>query len=127
MRLGDTIATVRVYMDTCNITHLNRELTNMDITAVRTILSEHIDGSASFEVNGSVFIKDGKSNYTRLIRNNIKPGRYGVYVWVNESTNEIIYLGMAGKVKNNGALGDHCLQKRLIATRGKERLRRKTS
>ena len=124
-RLVDTFATVRICGDTCNIVHLNRELTNMDITAVRTILSEHTDGSASFEVDGSVFIKDGRSNYTRLICDNVKPGGYGIYIWVNESTNEIVYIGMAGKVKNNGSLGKQCLQKRLLAPRGKDKITKK--
>ncbi|MBK8820612.1 MAG: hypothetical protein IPN49_16575 [Saprospiraceae bacterium] len=39
-------------------------------------------------------------------------------------TEEVVYIGMAGKIKTDGTIGDHSIQKRLIASRGKVKLKR---
>lgn len=44
-------------------------------------------------------------------------GKPGVYIWFNKKTNEVLYIGMAGKIKTNGKLTDHPLNKRLTAAR----------
>jgi len=56
--------------------------------------------------------------YNKLIRKSLNRDALGVYIWRNPN-NEIIYIGKAGSIKNNGDFRNHTLQKRLIASRGK--------
>ncbi|WP_335975368.1 hypothetical protein [Gaetbulibacter jejuensis] len=81
----------------------------------------HID----FEININLFREiNGRENFNQLIRNNVAK-KFGVYIWVNADTDEIIYIGMAGKVKTNGNIGNHTLQNRLLASRGREKITKK--
>jgi len=66
----------------------------------------------------------GREKLNQTIRQNVKT-KFGVYVWVNKKTAEILYIGMAGKVKTDGSLGDHSIQKRLLASRGKDKVSKK--
>lgn len=54
--------------------------------------------------------------YRQLIKERIKP-LPGVYFFRNYSTQEILYIGMAGKILQSGSLGKQKLQGRLLATR----------
>ena len=61
----------------------------------------------------------GLSEYNRIIRNEI-PNEMGIYLWENADTGEIIYIGMAGKMKANGEFVNHTVRARLLASRGKD-------
>lgn len=92
----------------------------MTITESMLIANEYIENNIVFEVPQQLFLQpNGRNLYNQLIRNQIPVNTYGVYLWENTQTGEIIYIGMAGKVKTNGQLGSHSIENRLIATRGK--------
>jgi len=59
--------------------------------------------------------------YNSHIRKKIQESKFGVYVWMNSNNNEVLYIGMAGKVDKNGKFGKHSLRERLIASRGKDK------
>ena len=92
----------------------------MTITESMLIANEYIENNIVFEVPQQLFLQpNGRNLYNQLIRNQIPLNTYGVYLWENTETREIVYIGMAGKVKTNGQLGSHSIENRLIATRGK--------
>lgn len=92
----------------------------MTITESMLIANEYIENNIVFEVSQQLFLQpNGRNLYNQLIRNQIPVNTYGVYLWENTETGEIIYIGMAGKIKTNGQLGSHSIENRLIATRGK--------
>jgi hypothetical protein len=62
--------------------------------------------------------KEFKKRYNSLIKKEVKD-KAGVYIWENDETEEIIYIGMAGRINNEGELKSHSLEKRLRASRGK--------
>ncbi len=62
--------------------------------------------------------------FNEKIRNEVVK-KFGVYFWVDSATNEIMYIGMAGKIKSDGTLGNHSVQNRLLASRGKDKNRKK--
>lgn len=72
-------------------------------------------------IEWSLFEKEnGRKLYNKLIRENVAD-KFGVYIWCNSKTDKIYYIGMAGKVKTNGSLSNHFLNKRLVAPRGKDK------
>lgn len=80
----------------------------------------YIENSLSFEVNQQLFNQpNGRNVYNQLIRQQVPPNTYGVYIWENTATREIVYIGMAGKIKTNGQLGSHSIENRLCASRGR--------
>ena len=64
---------------------------------------------------------NGKKEFNKMIRAKVLD-QIGVYIWENNKTKEILYIGMAGKVKTNGEFVNHSVQKRLLASRGKDLL-----
>lgn len=44
---------------------------------------------------------------------------YGVYLWENTLTGEIVFIGMASKVKMSGQLGSHSIENSLVASKGR--------
>ncbi len=92
----------------------------MTILEIIPIANEYIEDKLVFKIPQRLFHQpDGKSQYNKLIKQKVPKDTYGVYIWVNSKSGEIIYIGMAGKVKTNGQLGNHSIENRLIATRGK--------
>lgn len=92
----------------------------MTITESMLIANEYIENNIVFEVPQQLFLQpNGRILYNQLIRNQIPVNTYGVYLWENTQTGEIIYIGMAGKVKTNGQLGSHSIENRLVASRGR--------
>jgi len=92
----------------------------MTITESMLIANEYIENNIVFEVPQQLFLQpNGRNLYNQLIRNQIPVNTYGVYLWENTETGEIIYIGMAGKIKTNGQLGSHSIENRLVATRGR--------
>lgn len=94
------------------------------------ILLNILDGFSSnpilkLSIECSLFKKvNGRKLYNNLIRENVQ-NKFGVYLWCNPEIDEIYYIGMAGKIKKDGTLSNHSLQKRLIASRGKDKLTKK--
>jgi len=83
-------------------------------------ISININGTAEVLVTSEMFLDNNyRRNYNSLIREAVAD-RFGCYLWINKSTSEIIYIGMAGKVKQDGSIGNHSLPQRLVASRGKD-------
>jgi hypothetical protein len=83
-------------------------------------ISSNINGTADVLVTCEMFLDNNyRRNYNRLIRETVAD-RVGCYLWINNRNSEIIYIGMAGKVKQDGSIGNHSLPKRLIASRVKD-------
>ncbi|WP_348800050.1 hypothetical protein [Flavobacterium adhaerens] len=92
----------------------------MTIPEIMQIANDYIDNNTAFKVPHQLFLQpNGRNLYNQLIRQQIQANSYGVYIWVNSQTAEIIYIGMAGKMKTNGQIGSHSIENRLVATRGK--------
>ena len=68
--------------------------------------------------------QDGRKQYNKRIREKVQ-NKFGIYIWTNSQTDEIIYIGMAGKTKTNNSLSNHSLQKRLLASRGRDKKTKK--
>jgi hypothetical protein len=74
-----------------------------------------------FTINKELFNNtDGRKLYNKRIRDKVLD-KYGVYIWTDSKTDEIFYIGMAGKIKTDGSLSNHSIQKRLLASRGKDK------
>jgi hypothetical protein len=63
--------------------------------------------------------ENGLAHFNKIIRKRIE-NRPGIYVWENADSGEILYLGMAGKICQIGEFTNHDIQKRMLATRGKD-------
>jgi hypothetical protein len=98
----------------------------MNIQEIKEIILPFIDEPiVNFEIEKTVFDEvDGRKKFNKTIRKEVA-AKYGVYVWVNKKTAEILYIGMAGRIKTDGSLGDHSIQNRLLASRGKDKISRK--
>jgi hypothetical protein len=78
-----------------------------------------------FEIPIEMFNNEnGRELYNQKIRENVEQ-KCGVYIWYSNETEEIIYIGMAGTIKTDGSFGEHNLQNRLTASRGKDKLTKK--
>jgi hypothetical protein len=61
----------------------------------------------------------GLSEFNRLIRQSIED-LPGLYLWENNDNEEIVYIGMAGKVNQEGLIVSHTVRNRMQASRKKE-------
>lgn len=98
----------------------------MNISYLLNILESFTSSSIlKLSIESSIFKnEEGRKQYNKLIRENVQD-EFGVYMWCNTQTEEIYYIGMAGKVNTNGTLGNHSLQKRLTAFRGRDKVTKK--
>lgn len=98
----------------------------MTIEEIKNLLEPYIsEPMIHFTVEKQIFLEDdGREVFNKKIRQNIEK-RFGVYIWLETTTNEIVYIGMAGKVKTDGTPSDHSVQKRLLASRGKDKVTKK--
>lgn len=98
----------------------------MTIEEVKQIIEPYIDKPIiDFIVEKQIFSEDnGRKIFNKTIREKVDK-KFGIYVWVNNSTNEIIYIGMAGRIKKDGKLGKHSIQNRLLASRRKDKTNKK--
>ena len=60
-----------------------------------------------------------KNIYNEFIRKNVSQ-KPGVYLWYDAKNQEVLYIGMAGKIKTNGELTNHPISQRLQAPRIKD-------
>lgn len=98
----------------------------MKITELKQLIAPYIEEQhIEFSIEKQIFSKyNGRELFNIKIRDKVSK-KFGVYIWENIETNEIVYIGMAGKVKTDGSLGDHSLQHRLLASRGKNKTTKK--
>ncbi len=66
----------------------------------------------------------GLREFNRIIRQTIED-LPGLYLWENNDNEEIIYIGMAGKVNQEGQIGGHSVRNRMQATREKDPVTKK--
>jgi hypothetical protein len=74
--------------------------------------------------NEMIFANNGLTEYNNLIRDQVQD-LTGVYIWENADNNEVLYIGMAGKINQQGELVNHSVRKRLIASRGRDEITRR--
>jgi len=73
-----------------------------------------------FKIHENLFTTPNwKKEFNNRIRQNVRD-EIGIYIWTNGDTSEILYIGMAGKLHQNGDFANHTVQKRLLASRGKD-------
>jgi hypothetical protein len=99
----------------------------MQIEEIKELVKELIEEEniSKFEINKEIFKNElGREEFNKTIRIKVEK-KLGVYIWVNSENNNIVYIGMAGKLKNNGKFVNHSIQERLLATRGKDKLTKK--
>jgi len=95
----------------------------MKIQDIQKIISNYTKNTFnSFVVDKDLLMQDvnqkkyARRKYNKHIRENVEK-KYGIYIWENDENKEIIYIGMAGKIKQNGIVGDHTIDDRLINSR----------
>lgn len=98
----------------------------MSIEELKELILPYIDEPIiNFEIEKKLFDQNnGREKFNEKIRDKVDK-KFGVYVWVNTKNNEIVYIGMAGKIKTDGTLGDHSIQNRLLASRGNHKTTKK--
>ncbi len=94
----------------------------MNIKEIREVILPYIDEPiVNFIIEKKIFDKDsGRKRFNQTIRKNTA-AKFCVYIWVENATEEIVYIGMAGKIKTDGSTGDYTIQNRLLATGGKDK------
>lgn len=99
----------------------------MKISTISDLLKEYIEDVEPIiiEINKSE-LEDChyNKNYNKKVRDNIKP-KYGIYLWVDANNDEVLYIGMAGRIKNDGIFSGHYLSNRLKASREKCKVSKK--
>lgn len=98
----------------------------MTIEELKHIILPYIDGPIiNFLIEKQIFSENnGREIFNKKIREKVDK-KFGVYIWVDTASNEVVYIGMAGKIKTDGTLGDHSIQNRLLASRGKDKSTKK--
>ena len=61
-----------------------------------------------------------KGEYNKLIREKIASNKLGCYIISTPDNEEVLYIGMAGKLKTNGEYSNHSIASRLQAPRTKD-------
>ena len=86
------------------------------LQTITQIIDHHYHLSISFaEIQGD----QGLREFNRFIRQSIED-LPGLYLWENSDNEEIIYIGMAGKVNQEGQIAGHTVRNRMQASRKKD-------
>jgi hypothetical protein len=98
----------------------------MNIEELKQIIQPYINGPIiNFLIEKQIFSENnGREIFNKKIREKVDK-KFGVYIWVDTESNEVVYIGMAGKLKTDGTLGDHSIQNRLLASGVKTKTRKK--
>jgi hypothetical protein len=92
----------------------------MKIETLTTQIHELTQTGYQFKIHENLFTTPNwKKEFNNRIRQNVRD-EIGIYIWTNGDTSEILYIGMAGKLHQNGDFANHTVQKRLLASRGKD-------
>lgn len=94
----------------------------MTVNELKKIIRNYINNEYSVIIERNTMLStNGLAEYNRLIRNQVLD-LAGIYIWENVDNGEILYIGMAGKINQQGILGNHSVRKRLQAARGRDTL-----
>jgi hypothetical protein len=97
----------------------------MNINELRSTIQDLINQAYTVDILlNELNNESGLKAYNQKIRVNVHD-LPGIYIWENHDTNEILYIGMAGKINQQGQLNSHSIRKRLQASRGKDKLTKK--
>ena len=69
----------------------------MSIEEIKELITQYIEEPIiNFEIEKLIFSdKNGRVIFNNIIKYNVKT-KFGVYVWVNKVTREVVYIGLAG-------------------------------
>ncbi len=93
----------------------------MNIVTIQEIIRTYVSlPMVSFNIDRNIFNQEnGRKRYNEIINENVE-NLVGIYVWVDDITSEVYYIGMAGKINTDGTFGNHSLNERLKASRCKD-------
>lgn len=92
------------------------KLLSMKIKDIKLLVASHIEEHSDFQIKKADVEETGQ--YKDIIKDKLPKKNYGVYVWVNSETEEILYIGMAGKMYTGGKFSKQTISERLCNTRG---------
>jgi hypothetical protein len=91
----------------------------MNIRQLKEVINNFISNDYGITIhNELISSENGLREYNSMIRMQVLD-LTGIYLWENADNNEVLYVGMAGKVNQQGILVNHSVRKRLQASRGK--------
>ena len=92
----------------------------MNVIDLKELIRNVISAEYSVIIRNEIIsANNGLKEYNNLIRNQVQD-LAGIYIWENADNGEVLYIGMAGKVNQQGVLVNHSVRKRLQASRGKD-------
>jgi hypothetical protein len=93
----------------------------LNIHEIRTVIRNEAETEYHpVRIELAIFEEEsGLSNFNSIIRHELA-NRRGVYIWENADNGEVIYVGMAGKICQNGEFTNHDIQRRMLASRGRD-------
>jgi hypothetical protein len=90
----------------------------MKISELTTFLNEFCEMSTEFKIELKIMNSEhGKDYFRKKITQNVNAS-YGIYSFFDSEKKDILYLGKAGTVRNDGTYGNQNLIGRLQAPRG---------
>lgn len=95
----------------------------MNIEDIKKIAKPYIDNDTKVTIEKTLFDEDnGRAEFNKIIREEVNNNyNYGVYIWHDPFKFGIVYIGMAGKIKqDSNTPNGHTICKRLQASRGKK-------
>ncbi len=93
----------------------------MTIDTIQEIIRTYVSlPLVSFDIDRNIFnLENGRKRYNEIINENVE-NQVGIYVWTDDMTSEVYYIGMAGKINSDGSVVNHSLNERLKASRCKD-------
>jgi hypothetical protein len=112
--------TIQLRTSKNKIKQLTHTFKIMNITQLKQHIRPSIENEYYIDLSSQLIqAPNGLVEYNQLIRTNVLD-LPGIYMWEIPTTEEVIYIGMAGKIKQTGQLVNHSVRKRLMASRGKD-------
>lgn len=95
----------------------------MTLEEIKYIVQPYIDEPIKeFAISREIFLEvTGRKLFNKTVRSSVAR-KAGVYLWIDEPRAEIVYIGKAGSIGNDGMLKEHSMQERLTASRGKDKI-----
>ncbi|MBN8859362.1 MAG: hypothetical protein J0H29_13295 [Sphingobacteriales bacterium] len=94
----------------------------MTLDEIKAVTQPYTDKlKEDFIIDRKIFAEaSGRANYNKTVREKIEK-KVGVYIWLDDTRKEIIYIGKAGSIGRDGSYKKHSIQNRLTAPRGKNK------